>query len=44
MEDNLRAEILERIASSRKNNWTGGFEPDFLADFLVNRIKDATTN
>lgn len=36
MENTFRKELLERIETSRKFGWTGGFEPRFLADFVEN--------
>lgn len=34
--EELREELLGRIESSRKYDWTGGFEPEFLANWFIN--------
>ena len=36
--EEMREEILVRIESSRKYDWTGGFEPEFLADFVLSHF------
>jgi hypothetical protein len=35
----LREEFLARVKSSREFDWTGGFEPEFLFNFMLSEFR-----